>query len=131
MHDFGSGMISIRDDGAGLCEITGKYLGRAMRGVMRIYSVVMLVLVGVVFIVGSAGLLARLTPNTINAQWWSIVILVYYFFAMMLPVDKIFGILYPIFGVCVLIMAIGVVAAHYGKRRAPRNGVDAQKPLSR
>ena len=63
VHDFLSGMLFMRNDGASIAEITGIYLGPAMKTVMRVFSVVLLVMVGVVFMVGPAGLLALLTPE--------------------------------------------------------------------
>lgn len=111
VHDYLSGMLSIRNDGASISEIVGKYLGPVMKNVMRVFSVVLLVMVGVVFMVGPAGLLALLTPNTLNITFWTIVILIYYFLATLLPIDKIIGKLYPIFGVCLIIMAVGIGGA--------------------
>lgn len=111
VHDYLSGMLSIRNDGASISEIVGIYLGSGMKTVMRIFSVVLLVMVGVVFMVGPAGLLALLTPETLNVTFWTIVILVYYFLATLLPVDKIIGKIYPVFGFCLIFMAIGVGGA--------------------
>ncbi|MFV0363729.1 MAG: carbon starvation protein A [Suipraeoptans sp.] len=110
-HDYLSGMLSVRNDGASISEIVGKYLGPVMKNVMRVFSVVLLVMVGVVFMVGPAGLLALLTPNTLNITFWTIVILIYYFLATLLPIDKIIGKLYPIFGICLIIMALGIGGA--------------------
>ena len=111
VHDFLSGMLSVRNDGASISEIVGIYLGNTMKTVMRIFSVILLVMVGVVFMVGPAGLLAKLTPSFANVTFWTIVILIYYFLATLLPIDKIIGKLYPIFGVCLIIMAVGIAGA--------------------
>lgn len=111
VHDFLSGMLSVRNDGASISEIVGIYLGSGMKTVMRIFSVVLLVMVGVVFMVGPAGLLALLTPNILDVKFWTIVVLIYYFLATLLPIDKIIGKLYPIFGICLIIMAVGVAGA--------------------
>ncbi|MBQ9630647.1 MAG: carbon starvation protein A [Treponema sp.] len=111
VHDFLTGMLSIRNDGATISEMTGKYLGGAMKNVMRVFSVVLLVMVGVVFMVGPAGLLARLTPNALNVKVWTVIILVYYFIATILPVDKVIGRIYPIFGLFLIVMAVGVSIA--------------------
>ncbi|MDD6795066.1 MAG: carbon starvation protein A [Clostridiaceae bacterium] len=111
VHDFLSGMLSVRHDGASISEIVGIYLGKIMKNVMRVFSVILLVMVGVVFMVGPAGLLAKLTPNFMNVTFWTIVVLIYYFFATLLPIDKIIGKLYPIFGVCLIIMAVGIAGA--------------------
>ena len=111
VHDYLSGMLSERNDGASISEITGIYLGPVMKQVMRVFSVILLVMVGVVFMVGPAGLLALLTPKTLSITFWTIVILVYYFLATLLPIDKIIGKLYPLFGICLIIMALGIAGA--------------------
>lgn len=111
VHDFLSGMLSLRHDGASIAEIVGIYLGPVMKTIMRIFSVILLVMVGTVFMVGPSGLLAMLTPNALNVTFWTIVVLVYYFLATLLPIDKVIGKLYPIFGICLIIMAIGIGGA--------------------
>ncbi|MBO5412853.1 MAG: carbon starvation protein A [Clostridia bacterium] len=111
VHDFLSGMLSVRNDGASISEIVGIYLGPKMKTVMRIFSVVLLVMVGVVFMVGPAGLLALLTPDTLDVAFWTIVILIYYFLATLLPIDKVIGKIYPVFGICLIIMAVGIGGA--------------------
>ena len=111
VHDFLSGMLSVRNDGASISEVTGKYLGTAMHNVMRVFSVVLLVMVGVVFMVGPAALLARLTPDWLNMQLWIVIILIYYFCATLLPVDKIIGKIYPVFGLLLILMALGIAAS--------------------
>ena len=108
VHDFLSGMMSEREDGASISEVVGKYMGKVITFIMRIFSVVLLVLVGTTFSTGPAGLLAKLTPNVLNAKFWLVVILIYYLCATFLPIDKIIGKLYPIFGICLIIMALGV-----------------------
>ena len=108
VHDFLSGMMSEREDGASISEVVGKYMGKVVTFVMRIFSVVLLVLVGTTFSTGPAGLLAKLTPEFLNAKFWLVVILIYYLCATFLPIDKIIGKLYPIFGICLIIMALGV-----------------------
>ena len=106
VHDYLCGMLSLRNDGASIAEITGKYLGNGMKQVMRVFSVILLVMVGVVFMVGSADILASLTG--LNTHLWVFIVLVYFFCATLLPIDKIIGKLYPIFGICLIIMAVGV-----------------------
>lgn len=108
VHDYMTGMISTRNGGASIAQLTGNYLGRTMKWVMRIFSVVLLILVGTVFITSPASLLANLTPGFLNNTFWIGVILVYYIFATLLPIDKIIGKLYPIFGVTLLVMAAGI-----------------------
>lgn len=106
VHDYLSGMLSLRNDGASIAEITGKYLGNGMKQIMRVFSVILLVMVGVVFMVGSAGILAELTHS--SQTFWVLLVLFYFFCATLLPMDKLIGKLYPIFGICLIIMALGV-----------------------
>lgn len=115
VHDYFSGMLSARNEGASISEITGIYLGPVMQNVMRVFSVVLLVMVGTVFAVGPAGLIVALCSNSgvassliLNAKFWTIVILIYYFIATFVPIDKIIGKIYPVFGICLIIMAVGV-----------------------
>lgn len=109
VHDYFIGMMSTRHKGVSIAELVGMYLGNGAKIIMRIFSVVLLVLVGTVFATGPAGLLAILTPNTFSLGFWVIVIIGYYFFATMVPVDKLIGRIYPIFGICLIFMAIGVI----------------------
>ena len=108
VHDYLSGMLSERHDGASISEIVGKYLGKFMLQVMRVFSVILLILVGVNFSKNPAQLLAILTPETLDANFWLAVVLIYYFIATFLPIDKVIGKLYPIFGACLIIMAVGI-----------------------
>ncbi len=105
-HDYLSGMLSVRHDGATIAEIVGIYLGDKAKQVMRVFSVVLLVLVGVVFVTGPADILANLTGK--NSLMWVGVIIVYYMAATVLPVDKLIGKIYPIFGACLIIMGVGI-----------------------
>ncbi|MDR3090929.1 MAG: carbon starvation protein A [Clostridiales bacterium] len=110
VHDFMMGMLSLRQRGGSVSEITGIYLGGAMKQVMRVFSVVLLLMVGTVFAVGPASLLASLTPAFFSETFWLAAILVYYFLATLLPIDKIIGKIYPVFGICLVIMVLGVGA---------------------
>lgn len=108
VHDYFSGMLSVRHDGASIPEVVGKYLGPGVKNFMRIFSVIVLVLVGVVFITGPAALLASITPAALNTAFWVYVIFAYYVLATILPIDKLIGKIYPIFAIALLIMAVGV-----------------------
>ena len=109
VHDYMSGMISSRHQGSSIAELSGIYLGNAAKWIMRVFSVVLLVLCGVVFVTSPAGLLDRLTPAWMNGTFWAIVILAYYLLATLLPIDKVIGKLYPVFGVLLFIMAAAVI----------------------
>lgn len=109
VHDYMSGMISSRHRGASVAELSGTYLGRAAKWGMRVFSVVLLVLCGTVFVTSPAGLLERLTPDWMNGTFWTAVILAYYLLATLLPIDKLIGKLYPVFGVLLIVMAAAVI----------------------
>ena len=111
-HDYLSGMLSIRNGGANLPEIIGKYLGNAPKQVMLIFSVFLLMMVGAVFVYSPASLLQKLCMDTApgvdllgNSTFWIIIIFVYYIIATMMPIDKIIGKIYPLFAFSLLFMA--------------------------
>ena len=113
VHDYLSGMISLRDKGCSLPEIHGKYLGEGVRQIMRVFTMLMMILVVVVFVNTPATLLnANFTPNW-SPYIWLAVILVYYIIATLLPIDKLIGKIYPIFGFLLIGMAIAIVAAFF------------------
>lgn len=109
VHDYMSGMISERHDGASIAQLSGIYLGLGAKWIMRLFSVVLLVLTGTVFVTSPAALLTKLTPGALGMTFWIVVILIYYILATLLPIDKIIGRFYPIFGVVLIIMAVGIV----------------------
>ena len=109
VHDYMCGMISERHDGASIAELSGIYLGSAAKWVMRIFSLLLLIIAGAVFVTSPAALLARLTPEALGGNFWIIVILVYYVLATLLPIDKIIGKLYPVFGIMLILMAAGIL----------------------
>ncbi len=109
VHDYMSGMISERHDGASIAELSGVYLGNAAKWIMRVFAVLLLVLTGTVFVTSPAALLSQLTPDNFGMVFWIVVILIYYVLATLLPIDKIIGKLYPIFGVVLILMALGII----------------------
>ena len=109
VHDYMVGMISERNDGKSIAELSGIYLGKGALWLMRIFSVLLLLLTGTVFISSPASLIARLTPESLNTTFWIIIILIYYILATLLPIDKIIGKLYPVFGVVLICMALGIL----------------------
>lgn len=108
VHDFTSGVLSIRNDGSSISEIVGNNLGKVMLQIMRVFSVILLVLIGATFTSGPAGLLEMLTPTYLSKNFWLVILLIYYFIATLFPIDKIIGKLYPIFGVLLIVMCLGV-----------------------
>ena len=115
VHDYFSGMLSERNEGVSISEVCGIYLGGAMKNVMRVFSVVLLVMVGTVFAVGPAGLIVTLITNgggsgiLASKEMWLWIILAYYFIATFISIDQIIGRIYPVFGICLIIMAVGVI----------------------
>lgn len=111
VHDYLTGMISIRKDGVNIPEIVGDAFGKGARLFLRIISLILLILVGAVFARTPANLIAGLTPTVGfwgTGLFWLIIIIAYYILATLLPIDKLIGKIYPLFGAALLIMAIGV-----------------------
>lgn len=105
-HDFFSGMLSMRNGGADLPALIGKYLGKTPRNVMLVFCVVLLIMVGTVFVYSPAEILGHLSGGSLL---WIIVIFAYYVVATMLPIDKIIGKIYPIFSFSLLFMAVALI----------------------
>lgn len=114
VHDYLSGMMSLNRDGASLPEVVGDELGVGIKQVMRGFALILMILVGAVFVINPAQLLAGMTPETLDTQFWVIAIFIYYILATLLPIDKLIGNLYPIFGFALLFMAVGVLVALIG-----------------
>jgi carbon starvation protein CstA len=110
VHDYFSGMLSVRNNGASIPEVVGEYMGMPARQVMRVFSFVLLMLVGVVFVLSPAALLHGLTPG-VATGWYVAAIFGYYFLATILPIDKIIGRFYPLLGLLLLVMTIALAVA--------------------
>lgn len=106
MHDFMAGVISMRNGGKSLPETIGKYLGGNMRKFTLVVIPILMILVGAVFIVTPSQILTDKTD--IPYLTWVVIIIVYYFIATILPVDKVIGKIYPIFGAALIIMAVAL-----------------------
>lgn len=113
VHDFISAMICIRSGGKSLPEIVGTELGRTTKQVMRGFSVVLLILVAAVFVVTPSDLIASMTPDYLDRTFWVIIIFAYYILATLLPIDKLIGNLYPLFGLSLLFMAVGLMCVMF------------------
>ena len=109
VHDYMVGMISERHEGKSIAELSGIYLGSGAKWGMRLFSVLLLLLTGTVFVNSPAALSARLTPLENDTMLWVVIILAYYVAATLLPIDKIIGRLYPVFGTVLIIMAAGIM----------------------
>lgn len=115
VHDFFSGVMSIKEDGKSLPEIAGHYYNVIFKGFMLVFTAMLLFFVGVVFIMSPAGLLSNLDSfeGTIlaNNTFWVLAILGYYFLATLLPIDKIITKFYPIFGLLMIVMTTLIAGA--------------------
>lgn len=109
VHDYLSGMVSLRHGGESLPELVGRYLGDNIKKVFTIFTMLLLILVTAVFVSQPADLLDSLTGGSIGVIWWIVIIFAYYFIATLFPIDKIIGKLYPIFGAALLFMAFGIM----------------------
>ncbi len=114
-HDFFSGMLSVKHNGLSITEIVGIYMGNATKQFMRGFTVILMLLVGVVFIMGPAKILSGITPDFASVTFWTWIIFAYYLLATMLPIDKIIGRIYPVFGLSLLFMAVGLITALFIK----------------
>ncbi|MFL7008997.1 carbon starvation CstA family protein [Enterovibrio norvegicus] len=115
VHDYFSGMLSIRNGGASVPTITGRYLGNGAKHFMNIFAIVLLLLVGVVFVSAPAGMITTLvneqTSFDISMTFMVVVIFAYYILATIVPVDKIIGRFYPFFGALLIFMSVGLMTA--------------------
>jgi carbon starvation protein CstA len=116
VHDYFSGMMSVRMNGASQPELVGNELGKPVKQFMRVFSLVLMVLVGAVFVSGPAGLLAGMTKGFMNQTWWIVIVFAYYVLATLLPIDKLIGKIYPVFGFALLFMAVGIMVAMFVNR---------------
>lgn len=112
VHDFLCGMFSIRHDGTGLPEIVGYYLGKGARKAMLVFSLILLLLVGAVFVYSPALILGDIAgfmgAGEKSVMMWVAIIFLYYLLATMLPIDKLIGKIYPLFAFSLLFMAVGL-----------------------
>ena len=111
-HDYLSGMLSMRHDGASLPELIGKYLGKTTKAIMLVFTVLLLIMVGTVFVYSPAEILHTMGGET---MMWVGIIFVYYIIATMLPIDKIIGKIYPLFAFSLLFMAAALMIVLFVK----------------
>ena len=110
-HDYLAGMISLSKGGASLPEVVGDELGSAGRQTMRVLSLLLMIMVGAVFVTTPAGLLDGLLPLSLGEfSAWPVIIFCYYILATLLPIDALIGRIYPLFGIALIFMAVGVLA---------------------
>ncbi|MPW27983.1 carbon starvation protein A [Agarivorans sp. B2Z047] len=114
-HDYFSGMLSVRNGGASVPALSGRYLGKSARHFMNIFAIVLLLLVGVVFVSAPAGMLTNLINDqagiSLGLGTMVSIIFVYYIIATIVPIDKIIGRFYPLFGALLIFMSVGLITA--------------------
>jgi carbon starvation protein CstA len=117
VHDYFSGMLSVRHGGVGLPELVGTYLGKRTKKVMLIFSVALLMMVGAVFVYSPAVILGGMAGDggRSSVMIWVAVVFFYYIIATLLPIDKIIGKIYPVFAVALLFMALGLLVCLFIK----------------
>ena len=117
VHDYLSGMLSVRNGGVGLPELAGKYLGRGMKSAVLVFSVVLLLLVGTVFVYSPALILGDIAGNGSKTaiMIWVGAIFLYYIVATLLPIDKLIGKIYPLFAFALLFMALALMVGLFVK----------------
>ena len=109
VHDYFSGMISSRNNGDSIVKLSGKYSGKVIEIIMRVFSIILLILVTAVFVVSPSTLLESLTSGNVKAWIWMIIILCYYFLSTIVPIDKVIGKIYPVFGIVLIVMAVAIM----------------------
>ncbi len=107
VHDYLAGMMSLREGGESLPDIIGRHLGMNAKKIMRVFTVILMILVGAVFVSGPSAILGKLTP--LDPTIWFGVIFIYYILATLLPIDKVIGKVYPLFAIALIFMAVGVL----------------------
>lgn len=142
VHDYLTGMLSIRDGGASIPDISGRYLGKWWKRIMLVFSILLLLLVGTVFVYSPAlilGKIAAIAPTaTVSIMLWVAIIFLYYIVATLLPVDKVIGKFYPVFALSLLFMAAALCVCLFIKwpsipefwdglyNRGPQAGISGQ-----
>ncbi|MDW6003136.1 carbon starvation CstA family protein [Vibrio mangrovi] len=115
VHDYFSGMLSVRNGGASVPNISGKYLGSGAKHFMNVFAIILLLLVGVVFVSAPAGMITNLVNEQsslhIGTGFMVVIIFAYYILATIVPVDKIIGRFYPLFGALLVFMSVGLMTA--------------------
>ena len=112
VHDYLSGMLSMRHGGVGLPELVGHYLGRGVKAIVLVFTVFLLLMVGTVFVYSPAEILGSIGGDK---MMWVVVIFIYYIIATMLPIDKIIGKIYPVFAFSLIFMAIALLVVLFSK----------------
>lgn len=126
VHDYFSGMLSIKHKGLSITEITGIYMGNVTKQIMRGFTVFLMIIVGAVFIVGPAKILSEITAGYASMTFWIWIVFVYYILSTLLPINKLIGRIYPVFGFALVFMAVSLILALFIKGYSiPELGTDS------
>ena len=109
VHDYFTGMLSCRNNGESIAQMSGKYAGKVLKVFLRIFSVILLILVTAVFVVSPSSLLTQITNGAVHEWIWMVIILAYYLLSAIVPIDKIIGKAYPVFGIILVVMALAII----------------------
>ena len=117
VHDYMCGMLSVRHGGVGFPELVGQYLGNRTKQVMLVFSIILLLLVGTVFVYSPALILGDIAGDGSRGSimLWVGIIFAYYLVATLLPIDKLIGKIYPVFAVSLLFMALALMVCLFIK----------------
>lgn len=108
VHDYMIGMISLRNNGAHLPELASRYLGKSVKHIVNVFSMLLLLLVGTVFVTTPANLINSLTPSWMTISMITILIFIYYIISTILPIDKAMGKVFPVFGAILIVSTIAI-----------------------
>lgn len=111
VHDYFSGMLSIKHKGLSITEIVGIYLGKTTKQLVRGFTVILMIMVGTVFIMGPAKILSEISSDYLSMNFWVIMVFGYFILSTLLPINKVIGRIYPLFGLALLFMAVGLIIA--------------------
>lgn len=111
VHDYLSGMMSLRHKGCSLPELHGRYQGNAMRQFMRVFTLILMIVTVVSFVMAPSQMLQMNFTPKMSIYIWIVIIFAYYIIATMLPIDKLIGKIYPIFGFLIIAMALAILCA--------------------
>lgn len=110
VHDYMSGMISLRNNGANLPELTERYLGKKTKHIVNLFTALLIILVGTVFVITPSQLINDITPSWLTLPMITVIVYIYYFISTFLPIDKAMGKIYPIFGSIMILTTIAIAA---------------------
>jgi carbon starvation protein CstA len=106
VHDYFSGMMSLRHQGEQYPSLVGRYLGQTVKTIISVVSLVLMVLVAAAFTAGPAQLIAQLTPLSFTVSL--LIIFAYFLLATILPINRVIGKIYPLLGGILLFMALAI-----------------------